>query len=162
MSNFYHWNIGSSPKIFDLNQSPEKGFLFFHQMKARKCVVSAQLYRHSASTDSQRENLFWGLSRVGNFWFKRISSSFSSENLLSLWYFNSSRDWLNYSHCPFLMMLLHLKSIIIQTVNIDYILNFNSTEEYWTHAKNAMNVKQKNLLVADKNFCRYFCGYACF
>ena len=44
----------------------------------------------------------------------------------------------------------------------DDILNFNSTEEYWTHAKNAMNVKQKNLLVADKNFCRYFCGYACF
>ena len=57
-------------------------FLFFHQMKAEKCVVSAQLYKQSAYTQLQKEMYFLGLS-MGEFSrFKRISSSFYSENLL--------------------------------------------------------------------------------
>ena len=35
----------------DSNQSPVKAFLFFHQIKAEKCVVSVQLYRQTAYTE---------------------------------------------------------------------------------------------------------------
>ena len=67
----------------ELSKSTQtRAFLFFHQMKAKKCVVSAQLYRQSAYIVGQREMLFWGLSMGGFSWFKRIISSFYSENLL--------------------------------------------------------------------------------
>ena len=45
--------------------------------------MSMQLYRQSANTEGQKEMLFRGLSIMGGFsWFKRISKSFYSENLL--------------------------------------------------------------------------------
>ena len=53
-----------------------------HSFSSTRRRQKKQLYRQSAHTEGQKEMLFRGLS-MGEFsWFKRISSSFYSKNLL--------------------------------------------------------------------------------
>ena len=68
-----------SLELSKLTQSIATKKHFFSSTRRRQ---KRQLYRQSAHTEGQKEMLFRGLS-MGEFsWFKRISSSFYSKNLL--------------------------------------------------------------------------------
>ena len=56
-------NIFQIIKI-DSNQSWRKVYLFFSKVKAKKCVVSEQLYRQSSHTKRQKEMHIWYLVLV--------------------------------------------------------------------------------------------------
>ena len=52
------WNVKCWFLIQSVNQSSQRAFPFFSQLKAKKCVMSVQLYRQSNYTKWQKEMPF--------------------------------------------------------------------------------------------------------